>query len=662
MMSKKYLIITLLIILSACQFGGAPEGNVRPFKEEVESDFAHKKVVMILVDSMTHSLIDKGIEQGDLPALQFLKDNGKYYSDVVAPFPTMSVTIESSIVTGQMPDQHKIPGLAWYHPQEDRIVNYGTSINSWVRSGVTQGVYDALYHLNNTHLNKDLSTIFEDLDQRNITSGSINTLIYRGNKKHRIEIPGWVDEVIEMSDETIETKGPDILAFGRFSRPEIVNGNKDKLSDNILNRYGMHDKYSVEVFQALVEQGNQPDFLMVFLPDFDKIAHKHGSDDIERFKPVEQHIQQMLNSYESWEAALEENIFIVLGDHGQVNLLASEDELAINLDEIYSDYTIPALGEPVSAGEVAFGVNQRMTYVYDIHQGGQLIPELAERSLQDNRIALAAWITGDWVNVSGPDRQSVLRFKRGGEWIDSYHQAWNLDGDTTILNLDVDSKRHVFSYGDYPDALNQLESALRSHEIPTLILSAKPGYAFKSEGIPTHPGGGDHGGFHKDDSLAAMIIAGTEQQPQHERMVDLKKYILQLLSETPELKVKKKQVQKQEVADKKPPKIETDMAKKAKEISESIDGVTKAVSITLDQDTYVALQVEQRHRFQLKKIRKQTRDLLTHRFGKDIRPHVSTDWKIYRELERLDRQINGQKIKAGEVKKKLKKIEKDMLG
>lgn len=660
-MLKKYLIITLLLILSACQFFEGAEGNVRPFKEEVESDFAHKKVVMIMLDSMTHTLIDKGIEQGDLPALQFLIEKGKYYKDVVAPFPTMSVTIEGSIVTGQMPDQHKIPGLAWYHPNEDRIVNYGTSMNAWLKSGISQGIFDAIYELNNNHLSKDSSTIFEDLDQRNLTSGSINSLVYRGNKKHRIEIPRWVEELIDIPDKTIETKGPDVLAFGRFSSPEIVNKDKDEFSDSMLNRYGMHDQYSVEVFQALVEQGDQPDFLLVFLPDFDKIAHKNGSTDIDKFKPVEENLQQMLNSYESWEAALEENIFIVLGDHGQDHLLTNEDELAINLDQLYSEYSIAPLGEPVSHGEIAFGVNQRMTYVYDIQQGGQLIPELAERSLHDDRIALAAWMTGGWVNVIGPDHQSVFRFKRGGEWTDRYHQAWELEGDTAILNLNVDSKRHLLSYGDYPDALNQLDSALRSHEVPTLVLSAKPGYSFQSEGTPTHPGGGEHGSLHKNDSLAAMIIAGTEQQPEHERMVDLKKYILRVLKETPEITAKK-QVEKQKVAEKKPPKIEEKTAKKAKELSESIDGVTKAISITIDQDTYIALQVEQRHRFQLKGIRKQTSELLTHRFGEEIKSHVSTDWKIYRELERLERQIRNQKIKPEEAKKKLEKIEKDMAG
>jgi hypothetical protein len=40
--------------------------------------------------------------------------------------PSMSVTIDSSLLTGTYPDQHKIPGLNWYDEQEKRIVNYGT--------------------------------------------------------------------------------------------------------------------------------------------------------------------------------------------------------------------------------------------------------------------------------------------------------------------------------------------------------------------------------------------------------------------------------------------------------------------------------------------------------------------------------------------------------
>ncbi|UTW69786.1 hypothetical protein KHA80_01890 [Anaerobacillus sp. HL2] len=43
-------------------------------------------------------------------------------------------------------------------------------------------------------------------------------------------------------------------------------------------------------------------------------------------------------------------------------------------------------------------------------------------------------------------------------------------------------KDNKLSYINYPDVLNQLNTALNSQDIPALILAAKPGYQFYSEG------------------------------------------------------------------------------------------------------------------------------------------------------------------------------------
>lgn len=524
------LILSLIILLSACQLGATPENNIQPLQEHRESQFPHKKVVMIIIDSMMGSLVENSIEKENAPALQFLIENGQYYNDLVSPFPTMSVTIESTITTGEMADKHKVPGLAWYNKKENRIVNYGSGIHTFIKNGVSQGAYDFLYHLNNTHLSTKVNTIFEELDKHHLTSGTINTLIYRGNHAHQLTLSGIIDEVTGLP-ETIETKGPNILALGRIAKPDLVKN--DDLSDGILSRYGLSDQYSTEVAQALITQGKQPDFLMIFLPDFDKIAHYHGPHF--RFERVEEYVQGILNSYGSWETALEENIFIIIGDHGQDKMVEDEGKLAINLDKLYTDYDIAPLGEPVSQGQIAFAVNQRMSYVYDV-QENNILSKLAERSQLDKRIALAAWLENGWVNVISPDSATSFRYKEDGPWKDRYGQTWSFEGDTDILTLQLDHVKKSISYVNYPDVLNQLHSSLKSHDASKLILAAKPGHSFLAETIPIHPDGGDHGGVHKNDSLVAMIIAGTDQEPKQLRMVDLKDYILQLLTTSPEPK------------------------------------------------------------------------------------------------------------------------------
>jgi hypothetical protein len=56
-----------------------------------------------------------------------------------------------------------------------------------------------------------------------------------------------------------------------------------------------------------------------------------------------------------------------------------------------------------------------------------------------------------------------------------------------------------------------------------------PGYEFIGESSPEHDGGGAHGSMHKDDSLSPMIVTGTNKRIDHLRIVDLKKWILDIL-------------------------------------------------------------------------------------------------------------------------------------
>jgi predicted AlkP superfamily pyrophosphatase or phosphodiesterase len=528
---RKYIIIALLIILSGCTFGkGTPNGQVQSTNDGKKMDgTSQKKVVMVLVDSMTAEVIDKGIKKNVLPAFEFLIKNGQYHKELIAPFPTMSATAESTIMTGEMPHRHKVPGIAWYDAQEDRIVNYGSSPMTMFKLGLSQGVDDILYNLNNTHLSKEVKTIHEELDDKKFTSTAINTLIYRGNKTHQLEMPFLTNKVLELPEE-IDTKGPHILGFGRLAIPEKLE-NKHQLPDGIFNSLGIDDQYSMEVTKRLIKQGDQTDFLITFFPQFDKNAHKHGPEYVEGLEKVDQKLQEILNAYGSWDEAIRKNIFIILGDHGVEKMGEDEKKVYISLDDLYKDYDISALGQPVSHGDIAFGVNQRMTYIYDVQNQG-LLPMLAEKSTMDNRISFAAWLEDGWVQVIAPNQSSILSYKLGGDWRDQYMQEFSLRGDPTILGLKVDHSQKSISYTNIPDALNRLYSALKSHkqEVPMLILAARPKYSFVSETIPIHPGGGDHGGIHEKESLAAMIITGTDEKPRDLRMTELKEYITNLIA------------------------------------------------------------------------------------------------------------------------------------
>lgn len=148
-----------------------------------------KKVIMLLIDSLMYPSLQKAVNEGKASALQFFMDHGKLYQDVVSPFPTMSVNVDSSLLTGTYADKHQIPGLVWYNETERRLINYGSHIRELVKLGLMKSLQDIFFHLNNEHLSKEVKTIHEELADQGLTTASINTLIYRGKFDQMLKCP-----------------------------------------------------------------------------------------------------------------------------------------------------------------------------------------------------------------------------------------------------------------------------------------------------------------------------------------------------------------------------------------------------------------------------------------------------------------------------------------
>ncbi|QOY35932.1 YhcN/YlaJ family sporulation lipoprotein [Anaerobacillus isosaccharinicus] len=102
-------------------------------------------------------------------------------------------------------------------------------------------------------------------------------------------------------------------------------------------------------------------------------------------------------------------------------------------------------------------------------------------------------------------------------------------------------------------------------------------------------------------------------------------------------------------------------ADEAKQIVLSMDEVTAVRGATFDEDIYVAVKVKQFDRFFLDEIRKEAYDKIKKRYP-DAKVHVSTDKKVLLELEKLEIQINNNKIKRKEFEKQWKRIEDFMKG
>ena len=95
-----------------------------------------KPVILLNIDSLMSRPLEVAVQTGRAPALKFLMENGSYSPDMVTSFPTMSVTIDSSLLTGTYADKHKVPGLNWYDDSRKEIVNYGTGFRETFRLGL----------------------------------------------------------------------------------------------------------------------------------------------------------------------------------------------------------------------------------------------------------------------------------------------------------------------------------------------------------------------------------------------------------------------------------------------------------------------------------------------------------------------------------------------
>lgn len=522
------IVLVLLVLISIF---GCQKQEIKPKEQDlvqVKSNGGKhtKKIIFLLVDSLMAQAIDRGIDQNELPTFKYLIEHGQYYKDVVSSFPTMSVTIDSSLMTGTYPDGHRVPGLVWYSSDEKKLINYGTGPMEVIKHGVNPVIVDALINLNGKHLNQHQPTIYEDMARVGLKSGSINGLIYRGTKEHTLSIPSWIEVPTTLPKE-VQVKGPDFLALGSLTNP--LEGIQN-LPDGLSRRMGLNNSFSVETAKYLITTNQLPDFLYVYLPDLDQKVHKKGPSELEGLKEVDQQLSSLLQAFGSPEEALNKAIFMISGDSGMSQILQDKENSKVDLPSIFKDYQVLRPGETVSEDtEIILAVNETMAYVYKLNIDKPK-KDLAKLLITDPRIDLVSWIDNDWIHaVQGETSKEVL-FKADGPFVDPYQQKWTIEQNSDVLDLKIDTINGTLDYGKYPDALQRLSGALHSHSGEFLVVTAKQGYELADRSSPTHANGGGHGSLHHQESLIPLIVCGTEQKPQYLRIVDLKSYLLKLMN------------------------------------------------------------------------------------------------------------------------------------
>jgi type I phosphodiesterase/nucleotide pyrophosphatase len=404
-----------------------------------------KKVVLIVVDGMTPDAFERAAESGRAPALAFLAANGDYRRGM-SVFPSLTPVCLSSIATGAGPDVHHIPHLVWWHREERRIVEYGSSFSALRAAGITQSITDTIYNMNRKHLSRGATTLYEALEDAGLVAAAVNITCYRGTTRYMPTLP-WV---------TKAAYGPK-----RFFYYGLFESDHTGAPFAVRSRAaGSTDAYAAAVGRWLVTRDGF-DFLAYYLSDYDYSSHLHGpagADDVS-LERTDAAVQTLLDAAGGGDAFLDRYAVVLASDHGQTHV-----DRAAQLETVLARF----------GDDVVVCASNRAAQVY-------LRPD-ARTDAEE----LARALDGD------PSVDVTLR----------------LDGHDVVARRDgADGRADEL---EHPDAALRARSALANPNAGELLVSAAAGWEFADLGGRHHAGGGSHGSLVAGDSTVPLLTIGID--------------------------------------------------------------------------------------------------------------------------------------------------------
>ncbi len=460
-----------------------------------------KKLVLVVIDAMKPAMLDRAIAAGRAPALARIRQEGVYVDDCVAAFPSVTPVCAASITTGVGPDEHLIPSMNWYHREEARYVEYGSSFSASRQFGVLRSLTDTVYRMNAEHLSHGVETVFESLDDEGLRTAGTTYLIYRGRHPHEVAGDTALARIVTSTLFRRTIDGPTELFYADIyaSRKTGCRGQ--------LGMPGIRDQHTGCVGAYLVEN-DLFDFMLFSLPDNDAWSHKHGPHaQVTSIAAADRQLERLMHAAGGPDAFLADHAVVVASDHSQASV-----EERIRLDRAFEDFDVAAPGGARAAtGELALSPAQRsaMIYVLDPDRRRELVPRAVDAARELEGVDVVMCLNGDGHDAEARviTARGELRFTFGGDVSDLRGGRWSIEGDPEALGARVRDGR--FESPDYPDALARIWSALRCATAGDVLLSAAPGYEFVDWGGADHVGGGSHGSLHRSDSEGALLWCGT---------------------------------------------------------------------------------------------------------------------------------------------------------
>jgi predicted AlkP superfamily pyrophosphatase or phosphodiesterase len=472
------------------------------------------KLVLCVIDAMAPAMLERAIAAGVAPVLERLVRDGHYVPNCVAAFPSVTPVCAASIVTGVGQDAHAIPGMNWFHREEHRYVEYGSSFRAAQRFGIARQLTDTVYNMNRAHLAPDTLTVFESLDDVQVRTAGTTYLMYRGRHRHEPQRDTALTRVASALMRHA-VMGPRELFYADIfaSRPTGCRSG--------LGMPGVRDRHSGCVSAYMVEH-DLFDFLLLSLPDNDWYSHKRGPDaQVQSIGQADLQLARVMNAAGGVEQFLVEHAMIVMADHSQA---AVTDTIA--LQDEFAELGVLSPAHPRRSGRsaessrdgepwIAVCPSQRAAMVYALHESERdaVRASVVARALAIDGVDLVAWLERDAHDapregVIASPLHGELRFAPDGPLLDPRGSSWSVDGALAAIDAGIEDGRLITPA--YPDALARVWAALTCANSGEVLLSAAPGFEFLDWGRQAHVGGGSHGSLHASDSLGALVLTGIQ--------------------------------------------------------------------------------------------------------------------------------------------------------
>ncbi len=456
-----------------------------------------KKLVLIVVDAMKPAMLERAIAAGSAPAMAEVMRRGQYVPDCAAAFPSVTPVCAATITTGVGPDAHHIPSMNWYHREEGRYVEYGSSFSASRQFGVLRSLTDTVYRMNSEHLSPETLTVFESLDDADVRTAGTTYLIYRGRYDHDVAQDSALARLVTSTLFRRTVKGPRELFYSDLYASHNTGCRGQ------MGLPGARDQHTGCVGTYMV-QHDLFDFMLFSLPDNDAYSHRNGPHaQVTSLAAADRQIERLMHAGGGYDQFLSEHAVVICSDHSQAAVEAS-----IRLDHAFADFAVatPTARVAGSGGEIALSPAQRsaMVYILDTDRREELLTRSLEAVTSLEGVDLTMWMDGGQAVIRG--RRGELRFTPGDEIRDTRGVGWVLEGSPAVLRAEVQDGRLLCT--EYPDALTRVWSALHCDNAGELLLSAAPGYEFVDWGGSDHVGGGSHGSLHRSDSLATLLWCG----------------------------------------------------------------------------------------------------------------------------------------------------------